>query len=228
MQLHAFRPNVQAPPPPFGMVRTNPRPFQTEFTEPFIHSIPVRYQKGDEIFGQGEPANLIYRVLAGSARVYRLLSDGRRQIVDFHHQGDVFGLEAGPERMLGAEAITELVLERIGARALDALTADNAALRGMWALSLQDVQRTREHMLLLSRPGACERVAAFLMDLSDRLGAGDILELPMTRQDMADYLGLTIESVSRAFTHMQTKGWIDLLSARRLRLDRLALRRLCR
>lgn len=202
--------------------------FHDEPVHPFGRDSPlISYAKGAEIFGQGEPARFVYRVESGAVRVHRLLNDGRRQIVDFLYPGDVFGLEWGREHRLGAEAINTTTLQRITGRALDDLAAENSAtLREMWALSVRDVQRTQDHMLLLSRPGACEKVGAFLLDLADRLAAREGLTLPMTRLDMADYLGLTIESVSRAFTQLQATGAITLLSSRRLRLNRSALERL--
>ena len=162
-------------------------------------------------------------------RSYRVLNDGRRQISEFHLVGDVFGLEAGADHRMGAEAIGATVLMVVRRRTLADLAGEDRSIAGqIWSMTLQNLQRAQDHMLLLGRQSACERVCAFLLDLAERLGQGPTLTLPMSRQDMADYLGLTIETVSRSLTQLQGWGWIVLPSTRCVVLsNRAAISRLC-
>ena len=186
--------------------------------------VRMQYDRDEEIFGEGEASRHVYRVLSGAVRTYRLLSDGRRQIVEFHMPGDVFGLDGDDKHTLGAEAIraTSLQVMRRDAFLHEAHGAEAAI-----AALLKKFQRAQAHMLLLGRHTACERVASFLLDFHGRAGAVAI-DLPMSRQDIADYLGLTIETVSRTFTQLQSAGLIDLISCRRVMLrNPAALERIC-
>lgn len=192
--------------------------------------VQMTYARDEEIFGEGEPAGFVYRVLSGAVRTYRVLSDGRRQIGDFLLPGDMLGLEAGLDHRLSAESVGASVLMVVRRSSLATLAADDRAVAGqIWAMTVHNLQRAQDHMLLLGRQSACERVCAFLLDLAERLPDGPELELPMSRQDIADYLGLTIETVSRTFTQLQASGWIRLASLRRVVLsDRAAMARVCR
>lgn len=157
-----------------------------------------------EIYGQGEKANALYQVEFGAVRVYRLLADGRRQISAFHMAGEVFGFEADGTHHFFAEAIGAT-----GVRVLRLSTMNGVSDR-LLPLALQSLIRAQEHLLVLGRQQAVERVAAFLMDMAERQGGFDHFELPMSRMDIADYLGLTIETVSRVFTKLKDKGVIRL------------------
>ena len=165
----------------------------------------------------GEPATYVYRVMTGLVRTYRILADGRRQISEFFLPGDVFGLQAGQDYRLSAEAVTDchLVAMRRGQLA-DRATQDGATAHKLWALTLHHLKRSEEHMLLLGRKSAAERLAWFLMDMAERIPAPDTVELPMSRQDIADYLGLTIETVSRTMTQLREDALIELPSSRRV------------
>ena len=188
--------------------------------------VRMQYERDEEIFGEGEASRHVYRVLSGAVRTFRLLSDGRRQIVEFHLAGDIFGLDGDVRHALGAEAIRATTLQVMRREAFlhepehGAETAINALL--------QKFQRAQAHMLLLGRHTACERVAAFLLDFRERANKTLAIDLPMSRQDIADYLGLTIETVSRTFTQLQSSGLIDLISCRRVVLrNPAALERIC-
>jgi CRP/FNR family nitrogen fixation transcriptional regulator len=183
--------------------------------------------RDQEVFGEGEPADHVYKVVTGAVRAFRVLSDGRRQICDFYLPGDVFGVEAGPDHLLTAEALTDTVLVAARRSSLGDDT-DGPANRRLWRLAMDQLRRGQDHVLTLGRRSAAERVANFLMEMVARLGGGEALELPMSRQDMADYLGLTIETVSRTLTQLQVTEMIALSGCRSIRLRRPhALAALC-
>jgi len=185
--------------------------------------ISVRRAAGEEIFAEGEDAETVYQVLSGTVRTYRLLGDGRRHVCDFHVPGDVLGLEATNAYCCSAEGMTDVVLHAIPLRTLRRLSADDAALgQQLLSLAAGGLQRSQNHASMLARLGATERVAAFLCDFARRFDAIDELTLPMTRQDIADYLGLTIHTVSRTLSQLQEQGLIDARASRRVRLRRQA------
>ncbi|HWA60995.1 MAG TPA: helix-turn-helix domain-containing protein [Caulobacteraceae bacterium] len=187
---------------------------------------PAAFAKDQEIFGEGEAALHIFKVRSGAVRTFRVLSDGRRQIADFYLPGDVFGVEAGVERSCSAEALTDTVVTVASRARLAEDEADTA--RALWRLAIKDLHRSHEHVLTLGRRNALERVASFLTDIAERMGAEDDIALPMTRQDMADYLGLTIETVSRTLSQLQASGVIRVGAGRALHVcDRSALSVLC-
>ena len=147
------------------------------------------------------------------------------QIDEFHFAGGYFGIEAGAEHRTSAEAIADstiLIARRLSAGGLAGQDGDVA--RQLLQLTVEGLQRTQDHVVLLGRKSACERVASLLLDLSQRAGEPRVLDVPMSRQDMADYLGLTIETVSRTLTQLQADGLIEIPASRRIVLrDRAAL-----
>lgn len=183
------------------------------------------FRRECEIFGEGDATDFVYKVVSGAARSVRLLTDGRRQIMHFFLPGDLFGVEFGRERRAGAEALSDAVVI-VARRSAIASDTDQSML--LWRHAVSELQRSEDHVLTLGRRTATERLASFLIDLADRLDADDVLELPMSRQDIADYLGLTIETVSRTLTQLQAEGLVKLESCRQLRfLDRDTLEELC-
>lgn len=192
----------------------------------------VQAPRNSEIFGEDEPAEYIYVVLSGVVRICKLLGDGRRQIEAFCLTGDAFGWERGATNRFSAEAVSECRLARVKRSILFARASDDAELsQALWALTFAELHRAQDHLLLLGRKTAQERVAAFLLDLARRSASGPEaateVVLPMSRQDIADYLGLTIETVSRTLTSLEEAAIISLPSSRRVLLrDRHALRRL--
>jgi CRP/FNR family transcriptional regulator, nitrogen fixation regulation protein len=181
-----------------------------------------------EIYGENEPAEYLYKVVSGTVRTYKVLVDGRRQIGAFHLPGDIFGLETGEVHTFSAEAITEckiIVIKRSTVMAL-AARDNNDVARQMWGLTARELRRLQEHSLVLIK-SAEERVAGFLLEMADRVPSGGAVELPMSRQDIADYLGLTIETVSRTLKHLEDAAAIEVPKRRRILLrNRSALRRL--
>ena len=187
----------------------------------------VPYSRNTEIFGENEPADYVYKVLAGAVRTYKVFADGRRQIGGFYLPGDVFGLETDDCHTFSAEAINDAKILVVKRSALMALAVrDNEVARELWSMMGQEMRRVQDHILLLIK-SAKERVVGFLLEMAERVPGGNNIELPMTRQDIADYLGLTMETVSRTLTDLQTGASIKLASARRIVLqDRGALRRI--
>ena len=185
------------------------------------------FARNTEIYGENEPADYLYKVVSGTVRTYKVLVDGRRQIGAFYLPGDIFGLETGDDHTFSAEAITDckiIVSKRSPVVALAA--RDNDVARQMWALTARELQRVQDHVLMLIK-SAEERVASFLLELADRAPGTGAIELPMSRQDIADYLGLTIETISRTLTQMEKTAAIELPTSRRILLrNPSALRRL--
>ena len=187
----------------------------------------MSFAANSEIYGENEPADYLYKVVSGTVRTYKVLVDGRRQIGAFYLPGDIFGLETADEHTFSAEAITDckiIVTKRSTVMALAA--TNNEVARRMWALTARELQRVQEHSLVLIK-SAEERVASFLLEMADRVPSGGAVELPMSRQDIADYLGLTIETVSRTLKILEDAAAIEVAKRRRILLrNRSALRRL--
>ncbi len=185
------------------------------------------FARNAEIYGENERAEYLYKVLSGSVRTYKVLSDGRRQIGAFYLPGDVFGLEVGDDHTFSAEAIVDCKVLVIKRSAVVALAGrNNDVARKLWAMTADELQRAQGHIMLLIKT-AQERVAGFLLEMSARLPAGNAVDLPMSRQDIADYLGLTIETVSRTLTQLENVAAIAVPTSRRIVLrNRNALNRL--
>ncbi|NBB14428.1 helix-turn-helix domain-containing protein [Caulobacter sp. SLTY] len=177
--------------------------------------VRMTFAAGEEIYVQDEEADMIYRIVRGAVRTTRLLSDGRRQIGDFYFGGDLLGLEAGPVHRFSAESLGDCEIMVIRKSALKLYGDEGLKIeRLIWSETARELQRTQEHVMLLGRKSACEKVASFLLDMANRF-RGEVAELPMGRQDMADYLGLTIETVSRMVTQLQADGLVRFLGCRR-------------
>jgi CRP/FNR family nitrogen fixation transcriptional regulator len=186
------------------------------------------FAKDEEIFAEGDKAAYVYKVLSGVVRTSKLLSDGRRQIDAFHLAGDIFGIEAGDEYRFCAESVGNCVVVAYRRSHLAALTGSDAQLgQDMTMGMMRSLVRAQNHMLLLGRKSALEKIATFLLDMAERTADDSTLDLPMSRTDIADHLGLTIETVSRSFTQLERQGITGLPSARRIVLsNRAALERL--
>jgi CRP/FNR family nitrogen fixation transcriptional regulator len=187
----------------------------------------MTFSRDEEIYGQDETADLVYRVVEGAVRTTRLLSDGRRQIGDFYFAGELFGLEPGEQHRFSAEALGDCVVQVLKRSALRSVAQSDPDIERMISrATARELDRTQEHVLLLGRKTACERVASLLMRLAARAPDANA-ELPMGRQDMADYLGLTIETVSRMLSQLQTAAIVQFTGLRVFRIsNRAALARL--
>jgi CRP/FNR family nitrogen fixation transcriptional regulator len=174
------------------------------------------FARGEELFAEGEAADFFYKVVSGTARVCKLLSDGRRQIEAFQLPGDIFGLESGAEHRFTAEAVEDVVVLAFRRSRFASLLHDNPAFGDQLMSSMiLSLERAQEHMVLLGRKTAQEKIATFLLDMSRRLTKTDQVELPMQRTDIADHLGLTIETVSRTLSQMVRDGLIRLAATGR-------------
>lgn len=183
------------------------------------------FARNMEIYGENERVEYLYRVLKGSVRTFKVLRDGRRQIAAFYLPGDVFGFEAGDRHALSAEAIVDCQLLVLRRAAVAALAARDSSVAGqLWAMTVAELHRAQDQVMLVVK-SAQERVAGFLLEMSRRSHDSGHITLPMSRQDIADYLGLTIETVSRALTQLKDAKAIALPTSRHIVLrDREALR----
>ena len=208
------------------------RPMAPQGSVAFGNSIelmgaPMPFARNAEIYGENEPAEYLYKLISGTVRTYKVLNDGRRQIGAFYLPGDIFGLEIGEDHTFSAEAIVDCKVLVIKRSTLVALAArDNEVARQLWTMTASELQRAQDHIMLLIKT-AQERVAGFLLEMAKRSAAASEVELPMSRQDIADYLGLTIETVSRTLTQLENSAAIAVPTSRRIVLrNRAALSRL--
>ena len=179
----------------------------------------TRYEDGEAIFEPGDRAGNIHVVVHGAVRVYRLHADGRRQITGFFLPGEVFGFETDEEHRFFADAV--------GSTGIRTIRSAHEGARQLLPMVMQGLSRALEHQLLLGRQGAAERVALFLLDMAQRQGNPQSVRLPMTRLDIADYLGVTIETVSRTLSRLKADGTICLNGFRDVEVKRAErLRRL--
>ena len=188
---------------------------------------PMSFARNAVIYDEGERADYAYKVVRGSVRVCKMLIDGRRQIEAFYLPGDIFGLEMGDEHQFSAEAVSEATILVVKRSTLVTLAnRDCDVARQLWTFTARELQRVRDHMFRFTRTPK-ERVASFLLEMAKRLASSETLDIPMSRQDIADYLGLTIETVSRTMTQFKAQAAIALPTSRRIVLrNRKALSRL--
>ena len=184
----------------------------TSSSNPIVSLSEFTYKKGTEVYGEKESAEYVYQVKTGAVRSYKLLSDGRRQIGAFHLVGDIFGLENGASHRFTAEAIVDTTLRLIRRQSLETVAESDAMVaKNLLCMTTSKLQHAEDHMLLLGRKTSLERVAAFLLEMDKRLAGSAVMALPMSRRDIADYLGLTLETVSRALSRLHELGIIGFL-----------------
>ena len=148
----------------------------------------------------------------GAVRSYKLLSDGRRQIGAFHPAGDIFGLENGGIHRFTAEAIIDTSVRLVKRVSLAQVAENDVTIaRDLLKMTATNLQHAEDHMLLLGRKTSLERVAAFLLEMDRRLTAAGVMALPMCRRDIADYLGLTLETVARSLSILRDEGVLSFI-----------------
>jgi CRP/FNR family transcriptional regulator, anaerobic regulatory protein len=177
--------------------------------------VTQRVKAGQTIIIEGDPIDHYFRILAGTVRLYNAVADGRRQIIDFLGPEECFGLTGLDEHAYSVEAITDVVMIRYPRQRLDSAIEKKPDIgRQLLRLACSELSRAQRRMLLLGRKSAEERLASFLLDLVERRDESSqdaaFLHLAMSRQDIADHLGLTIETVSRLFTRFRRAGLIGL------------------
>ena len=176
-------------------------------------STTSRFGRNQTIFNEGDDARYSYKIVEGGVRLCKVRPDGRRQIAEFLLPGDMFGFEEGDEHSLTAEALCDVVVMRCPRNQVERLSEELPDVRRtLMSLLRRELSAAQEHLVMLGRQTAKERVASFLLLLADRNDAdnGDALDLPMGRQDIADYLGLTIETVCRALTDLKRENVIAI------------------
>jgi CRP/FNR family nitrogen fixation transcriptional regulator len=185
------------------------------------------YEKDEQIFGENEAADYVYQVTCGAVRSYKLLLDGRRQIGAFHLAADIFGLENAAVHRFTAEAIVDTKVRMVKRQTLELIAEkDVLVARDLLNTTATNLEHAEDHMLLLGRKTALERVATFLLEMDKRLTRAGFFALPMNRRDIADYLGLTLETVSRALHQLNERGILGFLSCNQRQIVLLDRKRL--
>jgi len=175
----------------------------------------VRVEANQTIFAEGDTADALYNVTSGTVKLYKLLPDGRRQITGFLVTGDFLGLAVNEHYAYTAETVTSCSVCRFPRRKIDALMDEFPKMqRRLFSMASNELAAAQDQMLLLGRKTAKEKICSFLLMLSQRAARRGHKEnpvyVPMSRADIADYLGLTTETVSRTFTQLKTGGAISL------------------
>lgn len=179
-------------------------------------SVPLNFARNSEIFAEGEASGYVYKIVSGVVRVSKLLPDGRRQISAFHLPGDMFGFEVDDVHHVSAEAIGPVKIVAYKWQNLVSAPSSSGFVHELLNRTMIGLRQTQDHLLLLGRKNALERLAAFLLEMARRTGSDRTLQLAMPRHDIADYLGLTLETVSRMFAELKDAGIIRLESARQI------------
>lgn len=185
----------------------------------------LRLPRDAEIYPEGSPARNVYKLISGVLRTTKLLGDGRRQIGAFVLPGEWVGFDGNAHHYFGLETVTEASLLVIPRRELLARARTEPAIADLVAeLLTRSLTSAEERILLLGRKTARERVASFLLDLHRRLDVPPRkpLHVPMSRQDIADYLGLTIETVSRTLSELKRSGVIGMPAAHEVVVENIA------
>lgn len=184
--------------------------------------VQMRFSRDNEIYAQDDEVEFLFQVVSGVIRTTRFAADGRRQVGDFYYVGDLFGVEPGLDHQFAAEALTDCEVQALRHDAVRAFAGDAALDRAILDATRRQLQRMQAHVLLLGRKSAREKVAAFLMAMAQAQSGSQSVaaELVMTRQDIADHLGLTIETVSRTLTQLQSEAIVEFPTQRRFRIKR--------
>lgn len=199
---------------PRPLVKQTP-PSQNRLDDCLAHASQRRLQAKEFVFVDGDPAKHIYRIEVGAVSLFKILPDGRRQILGFAYAGDFIGLGLQGEHIMNAQAIKPTKVRSMPLAALYQIATHDPTLSfKLYQTIAGELAATRDLLMTTGHRSASERVASFLMALSrrnERIGeAANIVDLPMTRTDIADFLGLTIETVSRTLSKLKNKRLIDL------------------
>ena len=211
---YAFNPNMEGAPR-----------IEELFAESFPHfdGLIVPFEAGQEVVGEGDPTESYYLVMRGMFRAVKFTRDGRRQVFAFYMPGDICGLEPEAVHKLTIEAVDSAAMAVLPRNACRVRMNDDPRLNAaLFEGATRALTLSIDHMMMIGRSSAEERLAWFLCMLSARSDSADglVLDLAMQRQDIADYLGLTIETVSRTFTLFRDRGFLRLPRKRRVEIVR--------
>jgi CRP/FNR family nitrogen fixation transcriptional regulator len=187
----------------------------------------VNLARERELYGQGDPVEYCYRIVSGCLRTVKLMEDGRRQVAAFFFPGDCLAFDQFDSHDFAAQAVTDAVVRRYRRREVEALADRHPLLaRRLRELSARSLRTAHDRMLLLGRKTASERIASFLLEMSGRQGSTHSIALPMSRIDIADHLGLTVETVCRMLAHLRRDGTITVAPGGVTLRHHLALRQM--
>jgi CRP/FNR family nitrogen fixation transcriptional regulator len=177
------------------------------------------YPRKSHIIHEDDSADHVYEVVSGTVCASKMLREGRRQIAGFYFAGDIFGLESVKQHSVAAQAITNAKVRIFNKRALTMLASSNLEVADrLLALTTRELARKQDHLLLLLSTTAEERIICFLIEMVQRTSVDDLIDLPMSRRDIADYLGLTLETVSRTLSDLERRGAIEISGRRYIML----------
>jgi CRP/FNR family transcriptional regulator, nitrogen fixation regulation protein len=183
------------------------------------HGQKQRFSRDKEIYAEGTPSKYWYQVISGTIRLVTLLADGRRHIGGFYLAGDCFGFDLGATRTFAAEAVEDSLIYRYSRQPIGRLITEFPQVaQQLWNFTLQDLAHAQTQTTLLGRMTAPMRVASFLLDLSARHVSSTAISLPMARADIADYLGLTVETVCRVLSRFAELALIGIPSINQIEL----------
>lgn len=194
----------------------------------------LELRSGQTLFHEGDPATRVFTLTKGMLKLYKLLPDGRRQVTGFMHPGDFLGMSSNDEHAFSAEALEDAQLCWFPRNRFDDFVEEHGAMeRELYRMAAHELAAAQQQMVLLGRKTANERLASFLLLLAGRAhhgpgGQADVVRLPMNRSDIADYLGLTKETISRVMSTLRRKRLIRLRAIDQIEildpegLDRLA------
>jgi CRP-like cAMP-binding protein len=202
LQLTRLRTNVS----PACYPAPSPNPVAPYLIQNVRGNCVTHFAAGATLYCEHDAADQIYQVITGVVRTVTVARDGKRALRGFHVPGEIFGIECARTHRASAEAVCDArVLRRNGSITEPTLTSDEVLTRHLWNSVLQ-ISKRAEDLSLLGRASALEKLSYFLLDLAERLGTMPAVQLPMSRQDIADYLGISSETVSRGFTVLRQKN----------------------
>jgi CRP-like cAMP-binding protein len=179
----------------------------------------ISLRRDGVLFRECDPAEHYFKVLTGAVRSSKLLADGRRHVSEFYLPGDFIGLDADTSYLFSAEAMTDTTVVRYARRKVEALALQEPRIgRQLLSIACHGYSTARQQLVLLGRKTAEERIASFLLDLVERIGDADRVLLPMSRTDIGDHLGLTMETVSRGLSHLKSEGIIAMGNSHEIRI----------
>lgn len=203
------------------LIETRPDPLRDLPTSMEALAVTNRWHRGQQIYCREDPVRYWYRIVAGMARKSTMLSDGRRRIVDFLLPGDFFGFSIRAERSFDVDAVVETSVACYPRHRMEMLADSNPEVaRRIREKAFESISRLQARLLILGRVTAIEKVSAFLMELVERSSRGGdrVVILQMSRYDIADYLALSVETVSRSLTDLQNRRAIVLLGKHRVQI----------